>query len=213
MLCFMSSITIDISLRFSMAVKPVGATRPESPPNVSTSTAHPAVCPDFPGSRGGLRRIDVEMVAMQLTGTATVGGSGALPSADYLDSLAARSTDVVEVATARTPGQPPTCLRQRLKGSEYAQPVDRDRCTAQHWRRALRATEMRPRNFYATRHTFISLAMTKGMPLKLVATYCGTSVEMIEQHYGKWLSDDMGRWLEHVTAKTTPADAVATQNP
>jgi len=30
---------------------------------------------------------------------------------------------------------------------------------------------MRPRKFYATRHTFISLAMTKGMPLKLVATH------------------------------------------
>jgi len=41
--------------------------------------------------------------------------------------------------------------------------------------------------------------MTKAC-LKLVATYCGTSVEMIEQHYGKWLSDDMGRWLEQITA-------------
>ena len=72
---------------------------------------------------------------------------------------------------------------------------------------------MRPRKFYATRHTFISLAMTKGMPLKLVAGYCGTSVEMIEQHYGKWLSDDMGRWLEHVTAKPISADPVAAQKP
>jgi hypothetical protein len=55
--------------------------------------------------------------------------------------------------------------------------------------------------------------MTKGMPLKLVATYCGTSVEMIEQHYGKWLSDDMGRWLEHITAKPVSDGAVAAQNP
>lgn len=47
-------------------------------------------------------------------------------------------------------------------------PVDRDRFTAQHWRRAIRATDLRPRKFYATRHTFISLAMTKGMPLKLL---------------------------------------------
>jgi hypothetical protein len=36
---------------------------------------------------------------------------------------------------------------------------------------------------------------------------------MIEQHYGKWLSDDMGRWLEHVTAKPVPENAVAAQNP
>ncbi len=38
---------------------------------------------------------------------------------------------------------------------------------------------MRPRKLYATRHSFISLAMTRG----LVATYRGTSVEMIEQHF------------------------------
>ncbi|HXJ36847.1 MAG TPA: hypothetical protein VMS22_22650 [Candidatus Eisenbacteria bacterium] len=62
-----------------------------------------------------------------------------------------------------------------------------------------RATDLRPRKFYATR--------------QLVATYCGTSVEMIEQHYGKRLSDDMGRWLEHVTAKPVPDGAVAAQNP
>jgi integrase len=92
-------------------------------------------------------------------------------------------------------------------------PVDRDRFTAQHWRRGLRAADVRPRKFYATRHTFISLAMTKGMPLKLLATYCGTSVEMIEQHYGKWLSDDMGRWLEHVTAKPAADEPIAAQIP
>jgi integrase len=92
-------------------------------------------------------------------------------------------------------------------------PVDRDRFVAQHWRRSIRAADLRPRKFYATRHTFISLAMTKGMPLKLVATYCGTSVEMIEQHYGKWLADDMSQWLDHVTAKRTPSVPLAAQNP
>ena len=44
--------------------------------------------------------------------------------------------------------------------------------------------EMRPRKFYATRHTFISVALSKGCNLKWVAEYCGTSVEMIEKSYG-----------------------------
>lgn len=36
---------------------------------------------------------------------------------------------------------------------------------------------------------------------------------MIEQHYGKWLSDDMGRRLEHVTAKPPADGAIAAQIP
>ena len=29
--------------------------------------------------------------------------------------------------------------------------------------------------------------------MKWVARYCGTSVEMIDEHYGKWLGDDGGQ--------------------
>src|SRR5262249_6769897 len=54
-------------------------------------------------------------------------------------------------------------------------------------------TSIRPRKFYATRHTFISVALSKGANLKWVARYCGTSVEMIDEHYGKWLGDDGGQ--------------------
>jgi hypothetical protein len=39
------------------------------------------------------------------------------------------------------------------------------------------------------------------------------SVDTIEQHYGKWLSDDIGRWLDHVTAKPVSDGAVAAQIP
>jgi integrase len=64
-------------------------------------------------------------------------------------------------------------------------PIDRDRFTRQHWYRALRATGVRPRKFYATRHTFISAALSRGVNIKWLADYCGTSVEMIERHYAR----------------------------
>src|SRR5437867_11520698 len=62
--------------------------------------------------------------------------------------------------------------------------LDEERFVEKHWHRALRATGVRPRKFYATRHTFISVAVSKpGINLKWLADYCGTSIEMIEDHY------------------------------
>ena len=55
-----------------------------------------------------------------------------------------------------------------------------------HWRQALAASKVRPRKFYATKHTFISVALTKRPNLKFIAEYCRTSVAMIEQHYGRF---------------------------
>ena len=42
----------------------------------------------------------------------------------------------------------------------------------------------------STRHTFISLALTRGWNLKALAEYAGTSVAMIERHYGRYLGGD-----------------------
>jgi hypothetical protein len=40
------------------------------------------------------------------------------------------------------------------------------------------------------RHTFISVGLTNGVKIKWLAEYCGTSVVMIEKHYGKYLGGD-----------------------
>lgn len=72
-------------------------------------------------------------------------------------------------------------------------PVDLDRFVDEHWHRALSATGIRPRKFYATRSSFISTALTKGANLKWLADYTGTSVEMIEKHYGRYLQADAGQ--------------------
>ena len=67
-------------------------------------------------------------------------------------------------------------------------PIDQSEWPKDHWRAALRATGIRPRKFYETRHTFISVALSRGVNLKWLAEYCGTSVAMIERSYGRFLA-------------------------
>jgi integrase len=67
-------------------------------------------------------------------------------------------------------------------------PINQSEWPKDHWRAALRATGIRPRKFYSTRHTFISAAPTRGVNLKFLADYCGTSVQMIERSYGRFLA-------------------------
>ncbi len=71
--------------------------------------------------------------------------------------------------------------------SSTSGPIDQRDWPRDHWHAALRATGVRPRKFYATRHTFISVALTNGVNVKWLAERCGTSVAMIEKHYGKFL--------------------------
>jgi integrase len=56
-----------------------------------------------------------------------------------------------------------------------------------NWSRICRAAGVRPRRFYATRHTFISVALSHGDNRLEVAEYCGTSMKMIDKHYGAWI--------------------------
>ena len=80
------------------------------------------------------------------------------------------------------------------------------------WQRALTATLIRPRPFYNCRHTFISVACTRGVNLKWLADYCGTSVEMIERHYAKWLGGDDGVQLAKMLDDETASRADASQS-
>ena len=58
------------------------------------------------------------------------------------------------------------------------------------WFRCLRSLGIRPRKFYMTRHTFIAWALSEGVNMKGLAEYCGTSVQMIEQSYGRYIRKD-----------------------
>jgi hypothetical protein len=61
-----------------------------------------------------------------------------------------------------------------------------------------KSTEILP-----TRHTFISVALSHGLNIKWVAEYCGTSVAMIEKHYGRYIKSDSREQLTRLfEAKT-----------
>lgn len=90
--------------------------------------------------------------------------------------------------------------------TEAGTPLDAERFVDKHWRPALRACGLKPRRLYAARHTFISLALAKGVKVKWLAEYTGTSMEMIERHYAKWLDGDDGQ-LALLTTPSTVASA------
>lgn len=71
-------------------------------------------------------------------------------------------------------------------------PLNQYHWAPEHWPRCITALELRYRKFYATRHTFISLALSEGADVYGVARYAGTSVAMIEKHYGKYVHRDGG---------------------
>jgi hypothetical protein len=74
-------------------------------------------------------------------------------------------------------------------------PIDQSEFAKTHWQSAIRAKAVKPRKFYATRSTFISLTVPKTRNLTALADYCGTSVAMIEQHYGRYMCDEPD-WLD-----------------
>jgi integrase len=74
--------------------------------------------------------------------------------------------------------------------TEASTPLEAERFVEKHWRSAVRKCGVRLRKLSATRHTFMSVALVKGAKIKWLANYCGTSVEMIERHYSRWLGGD-----------------------
>jgi len=72
---------------------------------------------------------------------------------------------------------------------EQGRPIDQSEF-ARGFQGVLRVLGIRPRPFYNTRHTYISVALTAGCNLKWIAEQCGTSVLMIQQNYGKFIRSD-----------------------
>lgn len=69
-------------------------------------------------------------------------------------------------------------LGRRMLGSQALESSGPGRC----------ALNIRPRKFYATRHTFISVGLSAGVNLKWLAEQCGNSMATIEKHYGRFLA-------------------------
>lgn len=84
-------------------------------------------------------------------------------------------------------------------------PIDLHVWRHRHWNPAVEAAGLhadqdgtrRRRPPYALRHTFATLALRQGLSTFEVARYMGTSVQMIDQHYGNLARDSM----DHALAK------------
>ena len=68
-------------------------------------------------------------------------------------------------------------------------PIDQSEF-ARKFQDVLRVLRIRPRPFYNTRHTYISVALTLGCNQKWIAEQTGTSIAMIQENYGKYIRDD-----------------------
>jgi hypothetical protein len=98
-----------------------------------------------------------------------------------------------------------------FKNSE-GRPINEDKWRKKYWYRALRACTVRPRKFYATRHTFISDALSEGANIKWLAEYCGTFVAMIEKHYGRYIKSDSQEQLERIFRAKTETSTETLRN-
>src|SRR5215813_465024 len=85
-------------------------------------------------------------------------------------------------------------------------PIDQSEF-ARGFQGVLRVLKIRPRPFYNTRHTFISVALTLGCNPKWIAEQTGTSLVMIQQNYGKYVRDD-GDALLSAYVQTQKTDVV-----
>jgi len=71
-------------------------------------------------------------------------------------------------------------------------PINQWKFGERHFQGALTALKIRHRDFYHTRHTFISVMLSHGENPKRIAEYIGNSPEIIYRNYGKWIGDDEG---------------------
>jgi integrase len=86
-------------------------------------------------------------------------------------------------------------------------PINQSEWPKDHWKRCLSELGIRWRKFYATRHAFISHTLSAGADLLAVAKYCGTSVQVIERSYAKYMPSQERSILNFVDtggAKTQP---------
>ena len=89
-------------------------------------------------------------------------------------------------------------------------PLQQENWRADYWKPCLTALKIRERDLYALRDTFISLALSDGASSIAVAHYCGTSIGMIDQSYGRFVPRDQRGLTAFVrapaSAKTEPQD-------
>jgi integrase len=94
-------------------------------------------------------------------------------------------------------------------------PIRQARVYERKWLPALRALGIRPRRMYQLRHSFISLALsdeTRPAPPQWVCDYTGTSLDMLQKHYARYMprsTTDPLAWLTGSTEAKVYRSAAA----
>jgi integrase len=142
-----------------------------------------------PSELCGLRRGDVDLVSGRLTVSVSRTNHQDNPTKT---SMSTRCLDLDQHTVALLNGRWPSAARPDdfLFVNTKGRPIHAESFTKNHWKKAIRALGIQDRAFYACRHTFISVSLTNGMNPKFIAEYCGTSLAMIEKHYGRYIRND-----------------------
>jgi integrase len=143
-----------------------------------------------PSEAAALRLGDVDLTS----GTFTIRRSRHLgeenapktPGSTRTKELLPNLLDVLTAMPARLHGSDEEYFFTNSKGG----PIDPNEIRKRYWYGVLSALKIRPRKFYCTKHTFITAMLSAGCSGKFVADYCGTSLEMIEKDYAKYIRHD-----------------------
>jgi integrase len=92
-------------------------------------------------------------------------------------------------------------------------PIDQANFYAREWVPMLRRLKIRQRPFYNTRHTYISYMLEIGAKPLWAARQTGTSLDMIEKHYGKAkiVADDLDALIDDAAERAASARALVTK--
>jgi integrase len=135
------------------------------------------------------RDVDLKTGMLSITNSRTGGEEGDTKTANSKRTIRLLQPVVDYLAQMRPiRAQPNDYIFLDQRGN----PINQWRFGERHFQGALSVLKIRHRDFYHTRHTFISVMLSHGENPKRIAEYVGNSPEVIYRNYGKWLGGDEG---------------------
>jgi integrase len=136
-----------------------------------------------PSEAIGLRRVDVDLIARRIwIRRSRVCRHDGPPKTGKSKRDVVIHDQLVAILRSRMPlhAAPDAFVFTTVKGAA----IEESTFVRREWLPALAALDIRPRPFYNTRHTYISSLLAAGAKPLFVCRQTGTSLEMIERHYG-----------------------------
>jgi integrase len=138
------------------------------------------------------RDVDLKTGKLSITTSRTEGEEGATKTANSKRTIQLLQPVLDYLAQIKPlRAQPNDYIFVDQRGN----PINQWKFGERHFQGALTTLKIRHRDFYHTRHTFISVMLTHGENPKRIAEYVGNSPEVIYRSYGKWIggADDFGK--------------------